>query len=53
MTWTAVYPLLIKYLCPYERRGLDRNLRERDSIPAALRHLTHGVYVMVVGDADL
>jgi flavin reductase (DIM6/NTAB) family NADH-FMN oxidoreductase RutF len=25
---------------------LDRDLQERDSIPAALRHLTHGVYVM-------
>jgi flavin reductase (DIM6/NTAB) family NADH-FMN oxidoreductase RutF len=25
---------------------LDRDLQERDSIAAALRHLTHGVYVM-------
>ena len=25
---------------------MDRNLRDQDSIPAALRHLTHGVYVM-------
>jgi flavin reductase (DIM6/NTAB) family NADH-FMN oxidoreductase RutF len=25
---------------------LDRDLQDRDAIPAALRHLTHGVYVL-------
>src|ERR687894_317847 len=48
-TWRAVYPpLLVEYLsrANVKRGTLDRDVHDRTSILDALRHLTHGVYVL-------
>src|SRR5918998_700603 len=47
-TWAGVYPLLVEYSSRtrQRRRTLDRDVHERNSVLGALRHLTHGVYVL-------
>src|ERR671916_2121098 len=47
-TWAAVYPPLVEYLrwVRVKRRALDRDVYDRTAILGALRHMTHGVYVL-------